>query len=158
MRFLPSILLLFLGLSLSSCDPNRVFEDNLELPDYTWDVKNKLTFDVQVEDTVSYHDLFVNVRHASHYPYANLYLFITITSPQGHVARDTMECVFADASGQWTGDGMGDIWDTQQIWKPGVRFPVAGLYKFEYVHGMRTEQVPFIMDVGLRVARSERQQ
>lgn len=139
-----------------SCDPNRVFEDNIDIPELNWDVKNKLLFDVDIQDTTSLHNLYVNVRHASHYPYANLYVFITIKFPNGKLAKDTLECVLADADGQWKGEGMGDIWDNQILWKPNVKFPVAGKYTFEYEQAMRTEQVPFVMDMGLRVEKAEK--
>lgn len=139
-----------------SCDRNRVFEDNVELPDYIWDVKNKISFEVDIQDTVSSYNLYANIRHASHYPYANLYLFIDIKFPNGKMARDTLECVLSDASGRWKGEGMGDIWDNQILWKPNIIFPVAGKYVFEYEQAMRTPQVPFIMDVGLRVEKAEK--
>lgn len=139
----------------SSCDRNRVFENNIDIPDYSWDVKNKLSFDVNIDDTISLHNLYVNVRHASQYPYANLYLFIVIKFPNGKLAKDTLECVFSDQNGKWKGEGMGDIWDNQILWKPNVKFPLKGKYTFEYEQAMRTEQVPFIMDVGLRVEKAK---
>lgn len=141
---------------ISSCDSNRVFEDNIDIPDYAWDVKNKISFEVNIDDTAALHNLYVNVRHASHYPYANLYIFIAIKFPNGEFAKDTLECVLSDESGQWKGDGAGDIWDNQILWKPNVKFPMAGKYTFEYEHAMRIEQVPFIMDVGLRVEKVEK--
>ena len=140
----------------SGCDRSRVFEKNIDIPDYAWDVKNKLSFDVDIDDTVSLHNLYVNVRHASQYPYANLYLFITVKFPNGKLAKDTLECPFADETGKWTGDGMGDIWDNQILWKTNVKFPITGKYTFEYEQAMRTEQVPFVMDVGLRVEKAEK--
>lgn len=140
---------------LSSCDPNRVFEDNIDIPEFNWDTKNKLTFDVNIEDTTSLHNLYVNVRHASHYQYANLFVFITIKFPNGKLAKDTLECRLADEAGQWKGEGMGDIWDNQILWKPNVKFPVPGKYTFEYEQAMREEQVQFIMDMGLRVEKAE---
>ena len=141
---------------LSSCDSARVFENNVDIPDYSWDVKNKLSFDVNIDDTVSLHNLYVNVRHASHYQYANLYMFITIKFPNGKLAKDTLECVFADGQGGWKGEGMGDIWDNQILWKPNVKFPLTGKYTFEYEQAMRTEHVEFIMDVGLRVEKAKK--
>lgn len=157
-------------LLFTACDSNRVFEDNIDIPDYSWDVKNNLSFDVNINDTAALHNIYVNVRHASHYPYANLFLFITIKFPNLPVVsisnptvisnikilKDTLECVFSDENGKWKGDGMGDIWDNQILWKPNVKFPVAGKYTFEYEHAMRTELVPFIMDVGLRVEKAEK--
>ena len=145
-----------LSLSLfffSSCDSNRVFEDNTDIPDFTWDVKNKISFDVDIPDTSSMYNLYVNVRNASHYPYANIFIFATITFPNGKTRSDTIECVLADESGQWKGDGAGDIWDNQIPWMEKIKFPLSGKYKFEYEHAMRLEQVPFIMDVGLRVEK-----
>jgi gliding motility-associated lipoprotein GldH len=141
---------------LSSCDPHRVFEKNIELPDYTWDIKNKPTFEVKVEDTVALHNFYVNIRHASHYPYANLYLFVQIQFPNGKKSKDTLECIFADPTGKWKGEGMGDIWDNSILWKSNVKFPLKGNYIFEYEQAMRTTQVPFVMDVGLRVEKAER--
>src|ERR1051326_7052387 len=140
----------------SGCDSNRVFEDNADIPDYNWEVKNKIAFDVNIPDTMSLYNLYVNVRNASHYPYANLYIFATITFPNGKIRKDTVECVLADENGQWKGDGAGDIWDNQILWMPKVKFPLSGKYKFEYEHAMRVDPVPFIMDVGLRVEKAEK--
>ncbi|HEY4800146.1 MAG TPA: gliding motility lipoprotein GldH [Bacteroidia bacterium] len=150
------LMLLAIGywLLASSCDRNRVFETNVDIPDYVWNVKNKPVFEVNIEDTASLYNLFVNVRNASHYQYANLYVFATITFPNGKIRKDTVECMLADASGQWKGDGMGDIWDNQILWMPKVKFPLAGKYKFEYEQAMRTEQLQFIMEVGLRVEKA----
>lgn len=139
----------------TGCDRSRVFEDNTDIPDYSWDVKNKIPFEVNIDDTASLYNLYVNVRHATHYPYANLYIFVNIIFPNGKMRHDTVECVLADANGQWKGDGMGDIWDDQIPWRQNVRFPLVGKYKFEYEHAMRIEQVPFIMDVGLRVEKAK---
>ena len=141
---------------LSSCDSRRVFEENKELPEYVWDVKNKISFDVNIDDTTSLHNLYVNVRQATHYPYANIFIFIVIKFPNGKMAKDTMECALADETGKWKGDGMGDIWDNQILWKPNVKFPIKGKYTFEYEQAMRMEQLPFVMDVGLRVEKAEK--
>ena len=150
------LLLAFCFGLLVACDSNRVFEDNTDIPDFTWDIKNKVSFDVDIPDTTSLYNLYVNVRNASHYPYANLYIFATITFPNGKTRNDTVECVLADENGQWKGDGAGDIWDNQIPWMKKIKFPLAGKYKFEYQHAMRLEQATFIMDVGLRVEKAEK--
>ena len=141
---------------LSSCDRNRVFEKNIDIPDYAWDVKNKPSFEVDIDDTVSLHNLYVNIRQASHYQYANLYMFITIKFPNGKLAKDTLECVLSDETGHWKGEGMGDIWDNQILWKPNIKFPITGKYTFEFEQAMRTEQLNFVMDVGLRVEKADK--
>lgn len=140
----------------ASCDPNRVFEDNIDMPDFVWDIKNNPVFEVEIDDTLSLYNLYVNVRHASHYPYANLYVFTTITFPNGRTRKDTVECILAEPNGQWKGDGMGDIWDNQIPWMKNIRFPLKGKYQFKYEHAMRMEKVPFVMDVGLRVEKAKK--
>jgi gliding motility-associated lipoprotein GldH len=157
-KYIFFLLISGLWLLASSCDRNRVFENNIDIPDYTWDVKNKLSFDVNIEDTTQLHNLYVNVRHTSQFQSANLYMFIVIKFPNGKLAKDTLECVFADETGKWKGEGMGDIWDNQILWKSNVKFPLPGKYTFEYEQAMRTPQVPFIMDVGLRVEKAKKKE
>lgn len=140
---------------LSGCDSSRIFESNVEMPDYVWDVKNKTSFSVDIKDTTQLNNLYVNIRHASHYQYANLYIFIVIKFPNGRLAKDTLDCVLADVTGKWLGDGLGDIWDTKIRWKQNVKFPIPGNYTFEYEQAMRIPQLPGIMDVGLRIERAE---
>ena len=140
---------------LSSCDPNLVYEKNIRIPDGIWYRDNIVHFEVVVDDTISSHNLFVNVRNTSLYPMSNLYLFIETTAPSGHSVRDTVEVILADQKGRWLGSGLGDIWDLQQLYKQNVRFAQRGKYSFEYMQAMRTEKLPFILDVGLRVEKAD---
>lgn len=142
-------------LLLASCDPNRVFDENKTLPDNVWDRKNKLAFNVTITDTVSPHNVFINVRNADGYPYGNLFLFIHSTFPNGQKFTDTLECVLADANGKWLGDGIGDIYDNQIPFKHNVRFKLAGNYTFELEQGMRLEMLPLIMDAGIRIEKAK---
>ena len=109
-------------LILLSCDPSRVYEKNIKIPDGIWYKDNKVSFEVFIDDTVSAHNLYVNVRNTSLYPFSNLYLFIETTAPSGHTIRNTFEVILADDQGKWLGSGLGDIWDLQQVYKENVRF------------------------------------
>ena len=150
-----SILYLFAILTISSCDPNRVYEKNTKIPDGVWYQDNIVRFELLVEDTLSSHNLYVNVRNANLYPMRNLYLYITTTAPSGHAIRDTVDVILADDRGKWLGSGLGDIWDLQQMYKENVRFAQRGKYIFEYEQAMRTKRLPFILDVGLRVEKAD---
>jgi gliding motility-associated lipoprotein GldH len=148
-------ILLVTIISVTSCDPSRVFEDNIRIPDGVWEQDNIVSFDLMVEDTISSYNLYVNVRNANLYPMSNLYLFITTTAPSGHSILDTVEVVLADEKGKWLGSGLGDIWDLQQAYKQNIRFAQRGEYTFEYEQAMRVERLPFILDVGLRVEKAD---
>jgi gliding motility-associated lipoprotein GldH len=140
---------------LGSCDPDRIYEKNIRIPDGIWYRDNIVAFELTIEDTISTHNLYVNIRNTNLYPLSNLYLFITTTAPSGHSIRDTVEVILADEKGKWLGSGLGDIWDLQQLYKQNVRFAQRGAYRFEYEQAMRTEKLPFILDVGLRVEKAD---
>jgi gliding motility-associated lipoprotein GldH len=142
-------------LMITSCDNNRLFEENQTIADSNWNQSDKKTFEVNIENATIPTNFYINVRNADDYPYSNLYLFITTTFPSGKKAVDTLECMLANEKGKWLGSGMGDIYDNQIPFKRNVRFPEKGLYKFEFQHGMRVDVLPFIMDVGLRIENVE---
>ena len=149
------IAVLFFGLFFSACDDNRIFEENTEIPGNTWSSSNAIKFDVNIVDTKTPANFYINVRNADGYPYNNLFLFIKTTFPDGKMSNDTLECVLADENGKWLGSGMGDIYDNQISFKKNVLFPEAGKYTFELQHGMRSDLIPLIMDVGLRIEKAE---
>lgn len=148
--FFVSCLLLF-----SSCDNQRIFEDNIEIEDNLWNVDTIVRLEVDIADTITPANFYINVRNAEGYPYSNIYLFIKTKFPNGQQSNDTLECVLADEKGQWLGNGMGDIYDNQIPFKRNVRFPVSGKYIFELQHGMRLKDLPLIMDVGLRIEKAQ---
>ncbi len=150
-----SILLLFSSLLFSSCDSARIFEKNQDLPEEGWTKDDIIKFDVDIKDPSTPANFYANVRNADGYPFNNLYLFIKTTFPNGKMSNDTLECVLADEKGKWLGNGLGDIYDNQILFKRNVRFPIAGVYKFEIQHGMRVEPVLLIMDVGLRIEKAQ---
>ena len=138
----------------TSCDSQRIFEDNIEIEDNLWNVDTIVKLEVDIVDTATPANFYINVRNAEGYPYSNIYLFIKTKFPNGQQSNDTLECILADEKGQWLGNGMGDIYDNQIPFKRNVRFPVAGRYTFELQHGMRLKDLPLIMDVGLRIEKA----
>ncbi len=137
----------------TSCDSKRVFEQNTDIPDNIWNKNEPISFEVPITDTVTLHNVYVNVRNAGSYAFSNLYLFLDTQYPDQTVSRDTLECILADPSGKWLGDGSGDIWDNQILFKKNVRFKHQGTYKFKFEQAMRVSKLPMIMDIGLRIEK-----
>jgi len=150
--------LIVCAITLASCDSNRIYEENNEITDGIWNVRDTVFFDVHISDTLNPVNMYVNVRNAGQYSYVNLFMFVTTTFPNGRSMRDTIECILADESG-WKGSGLGDIWDNQILFRRGVRFPTVGKYTFAFEQAQRfgdaayIENLPFIMDVGLRIEK-----
>lgn len=140
---------------LLSCDPNQVFEQNREIEDFAWHKDSIIKFEVNISDTINPHNIYVNIRNTSRYEMQNLFLFIKTTSPNGYELCDTFECYLADERGKWTGSGWGDIYDNQFIYKKNIRFPVSGVYTFKYLQAMRTDELEYISDIGLKIEKVE---
>ncbi len=147
---------LSLMLFLSSCDNNRIFEENKELINNCWSSDNIIKFEVDIDSLETPTNFYINIRISEGYPYSNLFLFIKTTFPNGKMANDTLDCILADLNGKWIGSGMGDIYDNQIPFKKNVLFPEKGKYIFELQHGMRQEIIPLILDVGLRIEKVEK--
>jgi len=139
-----------------SCDPNKVYEDNTKIPEGVWDRNNKISFNVEITDTISPYNLYINIRNTGMYQMSNIYLFVTAKFPENTIYVDTVECILADEKGKWLGSGLGDIIDNQIPYRKNIKFPKSGTYIFTYEQGMRTQKLPFIMDVGLRVEKVEK--
>ena len=140
---------------LTACDPNRVFEQNIDFPNYSWDVQQKPAFTFAIEDTVARYDVYFNVRHASSYGFYNLYVKHTLTGPAGPVGRPLLHqmLLMDPKTGEPKGSGTGDIYDIQLLALPNQRFAKPGNYTLALEQYMRQDQLPGLMAVGVRVAK-----
>jgi gliding motility-associated lipoprotein GldH len=139
---------------MSSCKSGLIYSDSREMKGETWNLMNVVTFDVPVEDTINSHDVIFTIRNGSAYPFRNIWLFVSATSPDGNTLTDTLNYNLADEKGNWYGRGFGDINELNLPYKSNVYFPHKGTYKFAIQHGMRAEDLKGIYDIGLRIQRT----
>ena len=149
------IALLFIATSFSSCDRNRLFDQNKEIFNHTWKRAQVIHLEVDITDTITKNNFYINLRNGNKYAYNNIFLFVTSRLPNGHTNRDTMEILLADAQGKWLGKKTGDIIDNRVPIKRGVVFPMSGKYSFDIEQGMRDENLKDIYDVGLRIEKQQ---
>ncbi len=147
------ILLVIVAMLLTACHPRILFEETISLPLHSWNQDDFLAYTISVEDTVDQYQISLIIRNDGRYEYSNLFLFINTTSPGGEGIRDTVEIRLADEKGNWYGKGIGGKYTLQVPFKKGVRFPQEGNYTIEIEQGMRTVDLEFITDVGLRVTK-----
>jgi gliding motility-associated lipoprotein GldH len=148
------ILGILLITSIISCDRKRVFESYQTLGEKGWNKDSVVVFNVALKDTIRNHNLYVNIRNKGTYPYSNLWLFLSIGSPDGKLRTDTVEFSLAEPSGRWKGSGIGDLHDNQILYKSSVYFPHKGKYTFRIKQGMRDNVLQGIRDVGLRIEKT----
>jgi gliding motility-associated lipoprotein GldH len=140
---------------LTGCDKTLIYEENVPIQDEVWKVDAPITFAVEVSDTISPCNFYLNVRHGDAYPFSNLFVFLNTRFPNGKFARDTVELMLQSPEGKWTGSGLGDMFDNQILFKRGLRFPLKGTYVFKLEQAMRTPELPMIKEMGLRIEKSD---
>jgi gliding motility-associated lipoprotein GldH len=130
-----------------------VFTDSVAMKDKTWQLMNTPVFSVTISDTLNSSNIFFTLRTGSDYPFRNIFFFVTATSPEGRNITDTLQYYLADDKGKWYGKGIGDIHELSLPYKSNVFFPLKGEYVFKIQHGMRTEDLMGVYDIGLRIEK-----
>ena len=147
--FLPASFLIF-----SSCNSNVVYTDSVVMTDNKWPLMNVAVFRATITDTLYSNNLFFILRTGSDYPFRNIFLFVTALSPEGRSITDTLQYYLADDKGKWYGKGFGDIHELNLPYKSNVFFPSKGEYIFRIQHGMRTEDLTGVYDIGFRIEKT----
>lgn len=144
------VLLLF-----GACKNNDVYFQYHEVDTVGWNKDSVYLFDVEITDTVSPYNLYINVRHNPDYPYQNLWLFLSESTPDSVLSKDTIEFYLANQRGEWLGTGASDLKEMPVLYKQNYFFEKSGIYQFGIVHGMRTDSLAGIVNIGLRVEKTE---
>ena len=151
LQILAGCLLVF---SILACYNDSVFNKYKTIPKGEWHRDSLVLFQVQVNDTLQNHNLFINVRNDIEYKYSNLWLFVEIIQPGDTTAvKDTFEFTLADPTGKWLGHGFGGVKTNEMLYKGNVYFPVSGDYEIQIQHGMRGKLLDGITDIGFRVEK-----
>jgi gliding motility-associated lipoprotein GldH len=159
MRIKNSVLLLLVTVLLFSCDKKRVFDEYKSVGS-AWSKDSIVSFNIPVLDSTKRYDLFVNLRDNNNYKYNNIFLIVSLESPNGYTKVDTLEYQMTNADGTLLGDGFSDLKESKLYYKENVRF--RGKYKVNIKQVVReTGKVPGvplldgITEVGFRIEKKE---
>jgi gliding motility-associated lipoprotein GldH len=140
-------------LLIVSCGRDVVFTDSVAIPESTWTLNEKPSFEVQITDTIVANNVSFLIRTGSDYPFRNIFIFVKTVLPDGKILTDTVQYNLADEKGNWYGRGFGDIHSLSLPYKSNIYFPLNGKYLFEIQHGMRIEDLEGVYDIGLKVEK-----
>ncbi|MCQ2975625.1 MAG: gliding motility lipoprotein GldH [Bacteroidales bacterium] len=149
MKYVFKTIILLLSLIIIGCNPNRLYNERIEIPNMIWHQDSLLNFNINVEDANLAYDIKISIRSNVYFQSRNLWLFINTTSPSGLTQRDTIECMLSDEKGNILGDASGDIIDYEIPFKNNIKFSTKGIYKFSIQHGMRMEKLPCVDEIGI---------
>jgi gliding motility-associated lipoprotein GldH len=149
----PLSLIIISFILLTACNGRTIYSESFAMNDNVWKLPDTPLFEIPVTDTLNSSNIFFIVRTSSSYPYRNIYLFVTATSPDGRTLTDTLQYNLADEKGKRYGKGFGDVRELNLPFKSNVYFPAKGIYTFHVQHGMRIENLPGVYDFGLRIEK-----
>jgi len=144
---------IFLSLLFVGCTSNDVYFNYNPVSANGWSKDTMYVFNIPIKDTLATYNVYVNVRNRSEYPYQNLWLFLSKSTPDKVQSKDSIECYLADQRGKWLGSGLGAVLEMPILYQQNVRFSKAGTYQYKIVHGMRDSILLGINDIGMRVEK-----
>lgn len=146
---------------LASCNTTGVTSEYKSLKGAVWNKDDIIEFSFTKMDTVQEYNMFINVRNDDTFPYSNLFLITSLSTPEGEVLQDTLEYTMALPDGTWLGKGTGSLKENKLWYKENIVFPVSGVYTLEVSHAMRKNgtvqgviSLEGITDVGIEITKS----
>ena len=153
MRYLLQCLAISLITLFSSCDPQMVYDQYNKTEDGLWRWQDAREFLVEITDTISLNNIYLQIRHTVDYPMSNLYMFVHVKGPTGQILKDTVNMILAAPDGRWTGSGTGKLRELQLLYRSQTQFGFSGTYVFTLEQGMRNPELP-VNDLGIRIERA----
>lgn len=142
-----------LAAMLAACDNPAKVDVFLPIAAADWNYADSKTVEVNVDDTVSLYNVFINVRHAGDYEWQNLYVKVKIFSPAGDSTSELVSIPLASPEGKWVGNGLGSLRTLRHPYKEQIQFRQMGTYRFVIEQFMRVNPLAGIHDIGLRVSK-----
>lgn len=153
-----SILALIGVIIMTGCMPSPSYQKDYSIPGNIWTYNFQPEFKFDISDTnVSYNMEFI-IRHTNAYPFSNIWLNVYYKQPgDTSFTRTRVEVPLAAPSGKWLGRGMGEIFE-QRMLLDQLHLNRAGKYEMRLEQNMRVNELPEILQVGLRLDKTPRAQ
>lgn len=156
------IVSLLFGLFISCKHENKVIFDEYQPTKGVWEKNDVKTFVWEVQDTLTAHDLFMNVRVNNDYPYSNMFVICKIYKPSTAIVIDTIQFQMADPNGALLGNGFSDVKESKLWLKEHYTFDEIGKYKVTLEQAVRAlgdvegvSALPGVSEIGFSIEKAE---
>jgi gliding motility-associated lipoprotein GldH len=128
-------------------------DNNIEMPSHNWSYDHKIKAIIDVADPVQSYNIYFRVRNTASYRYSNIFVLLHISG--GGMKKQTrrFEYKLAEADGQWTGSGSGNLFTSVVPMITGYKFPNKGKYLLEIEQNMRDNPLREISDAGIKISK-----
>ncbi|TRX53702.1 gliding motility lipoprotein GldH [Fulvivirga sp. M361] len=152
-----TLCLMMLALQLTSCDTDRIYEKNIELPKKLWLADSAIHFEFKLASSQKRYNLYYNIRNTRSYPFQNIYVRYNLNDTLGNLVSKELinQDLFDPKTGKPYGSGLGDIFDHQFTILKNHKFDQVGVYQFSLQHYMRPDTLKEIISVGMRLEEAQ---
>jgi len=116
-----------------------------------------LMLTAHINDTSKIYSWNFYVEILPDYPYSNIWLFVSMKSPDGTLNTDTLDFTLADNKGEWYGTHHDEYTLSRNQILPCMKYKSPGEYKLSIVQGMRTDNLKGIRNIELNLIACKKQ-
>ena len=141
-----------------SCTPLNLYERTIAIPAHRWKSSFMPQFAFVIKDTTARYDLSITLLHRDLYHYNNIWLEITLLSPDGKQYKFKTEKQLGTNESGWLGTGMDDIYEhrislQKELLENAVSLRKQGKYTLVIKQIMREDPLEQVMNIGLRIEK-----
>lgn len=137
--------------TLLSCGPDYIYERSFEINNKEWAYEDTLNFEVEISDTLSIYNLYLDIEHTTDYAMQNIYILIYTKFPTGERINERVAIDFADKTGQWYGKCDKTKCNLRVNIQKGAFFNTPGKHLFTIEQFMRIDPLPGIISIAFRI-------
>ena len=144
-----------LGVTFSSCDSTRIYEEYHSFDAHEWAQDDQVRFEYETDSIYAKAINFsVNLRFDPAYAYRNLFTFLKIEMPNGQQINDTLNLLLMDDQGHYLSHvSGGSVKESRHYYKFAVTNPPKGKYIINLQQAMREASLEHVVAVGARIEK-----
>lgn len=138
---------------LVACGPSYVYDETQTPPAQGWSYADSLRYTFNISDTAAVYTMHLDFEHGADYKFQNIYLNLDTYLPDGKKLHKLRSFEFFDSQGNPKGKADGDNFVANTVLQEYAKFPQAGQYSLVISQFTRTEQLPGVKAVSLRIGK-----
>ncbi|HNL37825.1 MAG TPA: gliding motility lipoprotein GldH [Saprospiraceae bacterium] len=138
----------------TACNNNVIFEQEQKIQGARWNYADTLNFSFDVSDTTFLYNLYLDFTYLDSFPHQNLYLRLHTLFPDGKRAQKLRSFNLFDPSGNPLGKSSGHEMTLQTMLQENAYFKLPGTYTITLEQYGRTDALPGIQAVSMRVEKN----
>lgn len=143
-------------LTLVSCGPEYLFEEEKKIPNGQWAYRDTLDFKFEVADTTTLYNLHVDFVYADSFPNQNIYVKFHTRFPDGKRLSKPLSFDLFDPQGSPSGKCSGGECGAHIAIQQNAFFNQAGEYVITLEQYGRRDPISGVRSVGLSVEKTKK--